>query len=541
MTLATRGGTASNHRAADRARIPTPQWALGKIRDTGDEKAESRCRNMVRDSVRAARDAGMLRGGIVVAIDSNLQEYYGNTKGGEDGEDTDTVPMTVRSRSKNGTNDFVGHVVMQGIGPQAKVFLGARHLEPGSSVPDLVGSLLRELPRMGINATMVLVDRGHFSVRNMQVLDAAGHRFIMPAVKNKKIKGVIREHADGKGPKVVDYIVRSKEHGEFTFRLIICKKAGYEGSDPVEGHVVFATNMTRRTCLKYSVVKKSLQSDSWSDSKDVEFVSRIVAWNSLYPEIFCKNFLTILYFDMIPDEYKARWEIETGFRCAEEVRGMTRSRSLAVRLALFCFSLLFYNAWTISRFLETNGGDPGLWPRCITLGQSRRRSCRCPGRSCAPIRRCMTAAAADAPGPRRARARQPFVPRLPCALYSRRARGGLSAARRGRHSGRRMRLDPKNSGAIAANQRKTVLARVFFGIFFEVFAGRRACPAAQIFMNWDHPKRRPNRSGGQAQSSAHHQTGFGQNGCVLAAQGGRIPAPARRRLHLVVRLVAACL
>lgn len=314
-----------NHRAVDRARIPTPQWALGKIRDTGDEKAESRCRNMVRDSVRAARDAGMLRGGIVVAIDSNLQEYYGNTKGGEDREDTDTVPMTVRSRSKNGTNDFVGHVVMQGIGPQAKVFLGARHLKPGSSVPDLVGSLLRELPRMGINATMVLVDRGHFSVRNMQVLDDAGHRFIMPAVKNKKIKGIIRDHADGKGPKVVDYIVRSKEHGEFKFRLIICKKAGYEGSDPVEGHVVFATNMTRRTCLKY--------------------------------------------FDMIPDEYKARWEIETGFRCAEEVRGMTRSRSLAVRLALFYFSLLFYNAWTISRFLETNEGDPGLWPRCITLEQ----------------------------------------------------------------------------------------------------------------------------------------------------------------------------
>ena len=46
----------------------------------------------------------------------------------------------------------------------------------------------------------------------------------------------------------------------------------------------------------YSVVKKSLQSDSWSDSKDVEFVSRIDAWNSLYTG----NFLQKFFDDTIP-------------------------------------------------------------------------------------------------------------------------------------------------------------------------------------------------------------------------------------------------
>ena len=312
-------------REEDRARIPSPQWALGKIRETGDEGAESRCRNMVRDSVRAAKAAGMLGGRLVVAIDSNLQEYYGDVKGRGEDEDPDTVPMTVRSRSKNGTNDFIGHIAMQGIGTRAKVFLGARHLEPGSDVPSMVGSLLRELPRLRLRTLLALLDRGHFSVRNMQTLDGEGHWFLMPAIKNKRIERIIEEHADSKGPTVVDYTLKSKEDGEFTFRLIICKRAGYKGSDPVEGHVVFATNMTRHICLKY--------------------------------------------FDKIPDEYKARWEIETGFRCVEEAQGMTRSQYLAVRLALFFFSLLFYNAWTISRFLETEGGDPGLWPQCITLKQ----------------------------------------------------------------------------------------------------------------------------------------------------------------------------
>lgn len=310
-----------------RARIPTPQWALGMIRATGDAGAESRCRRMVRHSVRKAKGAGMLEGRVIIAIDSNLKEFYGMTDGDGDGDgaDPNTTPMTVRSRSKNGTNDFVGYIAVQGIGTRAKVFMGARHLKPGASVPDLVGSLLKDIRSARVHTLMALLDRGHFSVRNMQVLDHAGHWFLMPAIKNARIKRVIGEHAGDKGPVVVDYVLRSKEDGEFPLRLIICKRAGYKGSDPVEGHVVFATNMTRHVCLKY--------------------------------------------FDQIPDEYKKRWEIETGFRCAENVQGMTRSHYLVLRLAIFFFSLLFYNSWTISRFIETCGGDPALWPHCITLEQ----------------------------------------------------------------------------------------------------------------------------------------------------------------------------
>ena len=107
--------------------------------------------------------------------------------------------------------------------------------------------------------------------------------------------------------------------------------------------------------------------------------------------------ICLKYFDMIPDEYKARWEIETWFRCVVEAQGMTRSHYLVVRLALFFFALLFYNAWTISRFLETDGGDPGLWPRCITLEQFSSSVMSLLRPSCAPPSRCLMAAAANIP------------------------------------------------------------------------------------------------------------------------------------------------
>ena len=54
----------------------------------------------------------------------------------------------------------------------------------------------------------------------------------------------------------------------------------------------------------YRVVKKSLQSNSWSDSKDVEFVSRIDAGNSLYTENFLQKFfdVTIPVLSKIPQD-----------------------------------------------------------------------------------------------------------------------------------------------------------------------------------------------------------------------------------------------
>ena len=87
---------------------------------------------MAGDGVKAAKEAGTLQSKIAVAIDSDLKECYGNAKG--EGvarrDDPNTVPVTVRSRPKNGQTACQPHA-MQGIGPQAKILLGAKHYGQG--------------------------------------------------------------------------------------------------------------------------------------------------------------------------------------------------------------------------------------------------------------------------------------------------------------------------------------------------------------------------------------------------------------------------
>ena len=133
-------------------RIPTPQWTLGKLREVANEDAEPRCMDMLRCSVRRARTVGMLRGPVTIAFDVTLSEYYG-----KDIEDYDLI---MRSRSKNGTNDFLGHLAVQGIGPASKVFLGARHLKPGADVAGLIDQMIGDIRRLGIRPALALLDRG---------------------------------------------------------------------------------------------------------------------------------------------------------------------------------------------------------------------------------------------------------------------------------------------------------------------------------------------------------------------------------------------
>lgn len=124
---------------------------------------------------------------MTVAFDATLSEYYS-----AEAEDYD---LFVRSRSKNGTTRFLGHLAAQGIGPKSKVFLGARHLQPGADVPGLVGQMIDDIRRYEVAIVLVLFDRGFYSVGVMKDLDSRSIYFLMPAVKREPIKKIIRDHA----------------------------------------------------------------------------------------------------------------------------------------------------------------------------------------------------------------------------------------------------------------------------------------------------------------------------------------------------------
>ena len=59
----------------------------------------------------------------------------------------------------------------------------------------------------------------------------------------------------------------------------------------------------------------------------------------------------------IPEVYRERWGIETGYRVAKRIRPFTCSKNPSVRLVLFYFTMFLYNLWVISGW--NAGGTDG--------------------------------------------------------------------------------------------------------------------------------------------------------------------------------------
>ena len=143
----------------------------------------------------------------------------------------------------------------------------------------------------------------------MSAINDAGFAFIMPAVKNSRIKEAIKDYANGKRPAVSLFTMKSAKGKKFTFLLIINrnrKKA--KSKNIVDRYYVSATTLR---CRNYTELKK-----------------------------------------YVPREYRNRWDIEMGYRCVRSAMLKTTSRNPIVRLILFYLSFVIYNIWMIIGILN---------------------------------------------------------------------------------------------------------------------------------------------------------------------------------------------
>jgi len=139
----------------------------------------------------------------------------------------------------------------------------------------------------------------------MARLERMGQRYLMPCKLTSRTKEAIREHAEGKRRRVSRCAITSTEGREGAYTIVILPRRGCEKeSDPLERYVAFATNISRR----------------------------FVMWNVR----------------RLPDDYRRRWGIETGYAGVEGFRARTTSKSHTLRLLYFYYALVLYNAWLLS-------------------------------------------------------------------------------------------------------------------------------------------------------------------------------------------------
>lgn len=186
----------------------------------------------------------------------------------------------------------------------------------------LVRRTIENTRDLNVNVKKLLLDRGYYSINVLKVLHEMRMPYIMMVKKSKPIQRLVKDYHDGIGKQTVQYTVKSK-NGSERIRLLIVKRKDADSHKKItDKYVVLAYRGVRRK------------------------VNDIIA--------------------DIPEEYRKRWGIETGYRNIGFMRAKTRSMIPGVRQLLFLFSAAVANLWTLANY-GAAGAKDGIITPTITI------------------------------------------------------------------------------------------------------------------------------------------------------------------------------
>ncbi|MDD3246463.1 MAG: ISH3 family transposase [Methanosarcina sp.] len=216
-----------------------------------------------------------------IAVDFHDKAYYGS-------RDT---PLIRGIKPKNGTSWGYSFCTLDIIGNSKLTFdvIDINGLSKDYSI--LMDSLFERIENMGVKVGTVYMDREFFNKKVISKMDEHKLDFVIAAKSNKRIKGILEKHTKENGNTSTVFEYRFLEGGP-TFNIIAMW-------DQEKGYILFATN------------------------KKVGMIDTFVK--------------------QIPEEYRKRWNIETGYRVKNDFKIRTCSKSPVARTLFFVIQCIMYN------------------------------------------------------------------------------------------------------------------------------------------------------------------------------------------------------
>jgi hypothetical protein len=146
----------------------------------------------------------------------------------------------------------------------------------------------------------ILLDRGFYSVKVISTLNKMGCNYIMPAVKNPKVRHLIRIHPVGK---IIRYRVGTNTNNTYTYLAIVKGKDGEK--------TAFFTNSERTSVTLYS--KRWGIETSYSKTKH-DFLSKTTSKNPI---------IRLFYFLLAVSLYNL-WQLANLSLCPIQGRNFTK-------------------------------------------------------------------------------------------------------------------------------------------------------------------------------------------------------------------------
>jgi len=246
------------------------------------------------------KNYGIFRGNIYCGLDVHKMAWYGKTR------DEHVLGM----EKVRGTRFGHGYASIECVENGKRFTLSAYPINQFTTKKDFITYLVNKT-RKYVDINFLFLDRGFFDVESIQTLLDLSVDFVIPAVKNKRIKRIIE-----------DFMEKCKGY-PYKDRFFLMKK--YEmrrGKDFVTFNLVII------------IERPGEPGDEW---KSFAYATNIhVTDDNAFK---------------LAENYRKRWGIETGYRVKENVRGRTCSRNYVIRLLFQFLSILLYNLWQLCNLI----------------------------------------------------------------------------------------------------------------------------------------------------------------------------------------------
>jgi hypothetical protein len=181
----------------------------------------------------------------------------------------------------------------------------------GGKTATLVEGVVHRIRAMGLKIRIIISDRELFNLAAISTFNALGADFIMAAQLDKRIKKILELHKreNGRKPTIFAYKFRDERSPEFY--LVAIQNPEY---DPA-----MRETKGKREFLLFAT--------SMAFGSVEEFVKRV------------------------PQEYRRRWKIETGYRVKKDFKIRTCSRSYIARVLFFVIQCIMHNFLNVLKMI----------------------------------------------------------------------------------------------------------------------------------------------------------------------------------------------
>lgn len=178
--------------------------------------------------------------------------------------------------------------------------------------------LLDEAKQLNLKVDLVLLDKGFCWQQILQELDKSGYKYLVALKKDKQVKAMILDYFTTKKGRVRRF---SKGKGE--------------------NRVCFNVTIHRFKRRRRKPVRNILE-----------------LYGAFVTNLGFKEIVRV--WSKIPDFYRCRWGIETGYRVDGEFRALTTSRNEKVRFVYYQYMVFLENLWVLYNFGEARRGGLGF-------------------------------------------------------------------------------------------------------------------------------------------------------------------------------------